>query len=83
MFFKRVNGKCQFTHLTAKAHAGAKDTYKHYFGGEYDVEEIRQKVIAGMTNERCLGCHSNLLSKTSNSRARMAHTEVLSDPDNP
>ena len=33
-----------FAHITAKAYVGAKDLYIHHFGGEYDVEEMRERV---------------------------------------
>ena len=48
-----------FAHITAKAYEGAKDMYKHYFGGEYDGEKIRLKVISHLPNERCLHCHES------------------------
>ena len=70
-----------FTHLVAKAYVGAKDTYKHYFGSEYDVEKIREKVLAHMTNTRCLKCHDNLLLKPGSSAARDVHMEVLNQSD--
>ncbi|MHC4239726.1 MAG: cytochrome c3 family protein [Planctomycetota bacterium] len=58
-----------FTHVTAKAYIGLKDTYKHHFGGEYDAEKMRNKVLEEMPNERCLDCHSNLLAKPRSSAA--------------
>ncbi|MHC4221679.1 MAG: cytochrome c3 family protein [Planctomycetota bacterium] len=70
-----------FRYIAAKAHAGAKDVYKHYFGGEYDVEEIREQVLAGMANRRCMNCHDDLLAKPGDSAARMAHVELLSQGD--
>ena len=66
-----------FTHLAAKAYAGAKDVYLHHFGEEYDIEKIREKVLEEMPNSRCLRCHSNLLVKPSSSSARGAHQIVL------
>lgn len=52
-----------FTHITAKAYAGAKDTYKHYFGSGYDAGRIRKKVLDHISNQTCLHCHDNLLGK--------------------
>ena len=70
-----------FNHLAAKAYEGAKDIYKHYFGGEYNGEKIRQKVLDHISNQRCLNCHDNLLVKPGNSAARIAHTSALAKPD--
>jgi cytochrome c-type protein NapC/trimethylamine-N-oxide reductase cytochrome c-type subunit TorC len=70
-----------FTHLVFKAYAGGKDMYKHYFGGEYDEEEVREKVLAHISNERCVNCHVNLLAKPSSEEVKEAHTESLSSPD--
>ena len=70
-----------FTRLIAKVYTGAKDTYRHHFGDEYNVEEIRQKVIATMPNERCMKCHNDLLGKPGSSAARLVHQEVLNEPD--
>ena len=60
-----------------KAYYGAKDTYKHYFGDEYDGQEIRKKVIANFTNEPCLNCHDNLLARPSSPAAGIAHQGLL------
>ena len=49
-----------FTHLFDKAKAGSKDVIAHFFG-EYDSEESRKSVLAHMTNETCMHCHSKLL----------------------
>lgn len=70
-----------FAHLTAKACEGARDMYKHYFGGEYDREKIRLKIVDHLPNQRCLNCHNNLLAKPDNSAERTAHTAVLARPD--
>ncbi|MHC4456094.1 MAG: cytochrome c3 family protein [Planctomycetota bacterium] len=70
-----------FTHLVAKAYTGGKDMYKHYFGGEYDIEKIREEVLAHMSNDRCLGCHVDLLTKPSSEDVREAHVESLSSPE--
>jgi len=70
-----------FTHLVAKAYAGGKDLYKHHFGDEYDTEKVREEVLAHIPNERCLGCHVDLLVKPGSDEAKEAHTESLSSPD--
>ena len=72
-----------FTHTAAKAYAGAKDIYKHYFGGEYDLEKSRKKVLDHMSNETCLHCHDSLLAKPGTSAARIAHVASLAEPDAP
>lgn len=70
-----------FTHTAAKAYEGGKDIYKHYFGGEYDGEKIRKKVLDHISNQRCLHCHDTLLARPGNSAARIAHTAALAKPD--
>lgn len=70
-----------FTHLTAKAYAGAKDMYMHHFGPPYDVEAMREEVAAKMANETCVHCHDNLLFKPSSVKARFAHLAALKDPE--
>ena len=70
-----------FTHIAAKAYEGAKDLYMHHFGGEYDIEKTRQKVLAHIPNQRCLNCHDDLLARDHNSAARKAHTALLNAPD--
>lgn len=72
-----------FAHIAAKARDGAKDTYKHYFGGQYDLEKIRRKVLSHMPNQRCLYCHDHLLDKPNSSAARVAHAAVLTEPGAP
>jgi len=69
-----------FTHITAKAYTGAKDIYKHYLGPEYDIEQIRRKVLEHISSEICLHCHVDLLGKPGDSAARIAHTAVLAEP---
>jgi hypothetical protein len=54
-----------------------KDIYKHHFGGVYDAETMRTKVLEDMPNERCLNCHSNLLGRPASSASRIAHQAVL------
>jgi cytochrome c nitrite reductase small subunit len=66
-----------FRHMAAKTYAGIKDVYKYHFGGEYDPEKTRKRVLEAMPNERCLNCHSNLLAKPRSSAARLAHQTVL------
>lgn len=72
-----------FTHLTAKAYAGAKDLYKHHFGPPYDLPAIRQKVIDHMSNEICVHCHDNLLVRPSSAKSRLAHLAAIQDPEKP
>ncbi|MHC4148505.1 MAG: cytochrome c3 family protein [Planctomycetota bacterium] len=66
-----------FTHMAAKAYEGAKDIYKHHFGGEYERQKVRKEVLDEMPNIRCLTCHSNLLTRPASSAARIAHQEML------
>ncbi|WP_205847985.1 cytochrome c3 family protein [Anaerohalosphaera lusitana] len=72
-----------FTHMTAKAYAGAKDFYMHYFGPEYDREEIRRKVLEHMPDSRCTYCHDDLLTRPSSSAALKAHKTAINNPDDP
>jgi len=69
-----------FAHVAAKMYEGAKDIYKHYFGGEYDTERIRQKVLDHIPSQRCLNCHDDLLARPGNSAARIAHVASLNQP---
>lgn len=71
-----------FRNITAKAIDGGKDVFYHYFGDEYDVEEMRKKVLAAMPNDRCQSCHDDLLARPSGQAARTAHLAVVADPDN-
>lgn len=70
-----------FTHIVVKAYEGGKDMYKHHFGGEYDIEKIREEVLEHIPNQRCLNCHVDLLAKPSGDEAKEAHAESLSSPD--
>ena len=70
-----------FTHLLAKGLNGGRDIFVHYFGGEYDVEKTRIHVLEHMPNQRCMHCHNSLLKKPANSAARLAHIEVLNQPE--
>lgn len=72
-----------FTHLFAKAKAGAKDMYMHHFGPEYDVEKLREEVLAHMSNETCAHCHEDLLIKPSSAKSRLAHMAAQQEPDKP
>jgi nitrate/TMAO reductase-like tetraheme cytochrome c subunit len=72
-----------FTHITAKAWAGAKDTYLHYFGDDYDVEKNREKVLEHLPNKRCQHCHDDLLAQPDTSAAGMTHKAILADPEGP
>ena len=69
-----------FRHLIAKGYEGGKDVYKHYLGGEYEIEELRKRVLEKIPNERCLHCHDDLLAKPDSPGARTAHAEVLNPP---
>ena len=70
-----------FTYTSAKAYAGAKDTLIHYFGPDYDVEKTRAHVLDSIPNQRCLNCHDNLLGKPAKSASRIAHQQVMNNPD--
>jgi len=72
-----------FTHIIVKAYEGGKDLYKHHFGKEYNVEEVRQKVLDHISNKICLSCHVDLLAKPSSDLTKEAHTESLRLPDEP
>ena len=72
-----------FRHIAAKAYAGGKDTYKHHFGDEYSVEDIREKVVRQMPSERCQKCHDDLLARADSQAARTAHLAVADDPKKP
>ncbi len=69
-----------FRHLLAKAYEGGKDVCKHYLGGEYEIEELRKRVLEKIQNDRCLHCHDDLLAKPDSPGARTAHAEVLNPP---
>ena len=70
-----------FTHLFAKAYAGAKDIYVHNFG-IYDGPAMRQHVIDAMSNETCLKCHDRLLDTPGSSAALKAHqAAIIADHD--
>ncbi|MBI9017172.1 MAG: NapC/NirT family cytochrome c [Phycisphaerae bacterium] len=71
------------SHVYAKSIAGAKDFYQHNFGPEYDLEFQRQKVLKHFPQKRCTDCHDNLLAKPANSASRIAHQEVVNNPDKP
>ncbi len=74
-----------FSHMIAKAFEGGKDMYKHYskrfFGGEYDIEKVRVRVLDRMKNDKCMRCHVSLLGKPSSEMVREAHMESLKPAD--
>ncbi len=72
-----------FAYVTEKTYVGCTDIYKHYFGGEYDLENMRKKVLDQMLDERCVNCHDNLLARPSGRAARIAHTASLARPNSP
>lgn len=72
-----------FTHLFAKAWAGAKDMYVHHFGPEYDTDKIRNKVSEHMSNATCAYCHEDLLKKPGSAKSRFAHQAAQLEPDKP
>jgi cytochrome c-type protein NapC/trimethylamine-N-oxide reductase cytochrome c-type subunit TorC len=69
-----------FTHLFAKAHAGAKDMFVHHFGGEYDGEKVRKHVKEKFSNDTCLYCHKDLLVAPSGFAAQSAHSGLIDRP---
>jgi cytochrome c nitrite reductase small subunit len=69
-----------FTHLAAKAQTGIKDAYKHFFGGEYNAEEIRESVREHMTNDVCLRCHKDLQDSQANEAAMEMHDMMIFNP---
>jgi cytochrome c-type protein NapC/trimethylamine-N-oxide reductase cytochrome c-type subunit TorC len=77
---KGLRSEC---HIIVKAYEGGRDLYKHHFGKEYNVEEVRQKVLSHISNKICLSCHVDLLAKPSSDFAKEAHTESLRSPDEP
>jgi sulfatase modifying factor 1 len=72
-----------FRHVIGKAKAGAKDTYKHYFGPEYDGDKMQKKVREHFSNDTCLHCHEDLLVTFSSSAAQSAHNGLMNRPDAP
>lgn len=70
-----------FSHLFAKAQTGIKDVYMHFLGGEYNAEEIREKVREHMTNEVCLRCHGHLKDATANETAAEIHDMMVFNPE--
>lgn len=70
-----------FKHLVVKAYAGGKDLYKHHFGGEYDSKKMSRHVLDHLPDERCVHCHDDLLNKTANHKARLAHAAIANNPD--
>ncbi|MFC1677735.1 cytochrome c3 family protein [Planctomycetota bacterium] len=72
-----------FAHMTQKAYIAARDSYKHYFGGEYEIEAIRKEVLADMSSQTCLNCHNNLLANSSDKVVEIAHRASIDQPDLP
>ncbi len=72
-----------FRHVIGKAKAGAKDTWKHYFGPEYDGDKMQKKVSDHFSNDTCLHCHKDLLVTFSSSAAQSAHNGLINRPDAP
>jgi len=66
-----------FTHTVVKAYYGVKDIYKHYFGGEYDVGQFSEKVLASLPDEYCVDCHDDLLKKPSSPLEENSHVKSL------
>ena len=66
-----------FRNLFAKAHAGARDYYQHYFGPEYDHEKHQKEILQHMPDERCTYCHDSLLAKPSSPAVKLAQKQSL------
>lgn len=60
-----------------KSKHGLKDVWAHFFHGEYNREEMQEKVHASMDNATCLNCHGNLLYIQSKRGAMKAHRDAL------
>jgi len=65
------------SHLVAKTLTGTKDTFIHFFGGEFDEETLRKRVTDTLPSERCLYCHDNLLSKPRSRSIKIVHTTAV------
>ena len=61
----------------AKTFHGIKDVLAHFFGGEYDHQENREKAWASIKNYQCMKCHRNLLYIPDRRGAMLAHRDVL------
>ena len=72
-----------FAHVAAKSYTGVKDVYKHFLGGDYDLEKVRGEVAQHLSSQRCLYCHDSLLTKPASSASRKAHLASLEDPGLP
>ncbi|MCK5174273.1 MAG: NapC/NirT family cytochrome c [Planctomycetes bacterium] len=70
-----------FTHLFAKAQTGAKDMWLHHFGGEYDADAVREKVVEHFEDEMCLHCHVDLLTRPDSDMAADIHKEAVTPAD--
>lgn len=69
------------SHITAKAWVGTRHILHHLFGGKYDAEELRKKVLLTLPGERCIHCHSNLLGLPGSSAVAIVHKTALRQPD--
>ena len=69
-----------FKYMAKKTYTGLKDAYIHYFGDEYNLEDVRGKVIANFPNSNCMKCHKELLASPESSDALAAHKEFLNQP---
>ncbi|MBW8016666.1 MAG: hypothetical protein FVQ82_10795 [Planctomycetes bacterium] len=70
-----------FSHLTAKAYTGAKDSLLHIVGADYDAKEVRKKVREHMTNEVCLKCHSKIKDNQFDKDIADFHDEMVFNPE--
>lgn len=66
-----------FHFFYAKTTDGIKDVFLHFFGEDYDREKARQAAYASFENERCTGCHGNILHIPDKRGAMLAHKTVL------
>ena len=71
-----------FSHHAAKAWTSGKDTFLHFFGGDYEPEQVRRAVVDAMKNESCVYCHNNLLAQPSSSAVGIIHAVSLDEPEN-
>ena len=72
-----------FANLFTKGYTGTKDLMIHHFGGEYDREKVRKKVLEHFSNDTCLYCHEDLLISPSSIDAQGAHELLINRPDAP
>ncbi|MCB9480399.1 MAG: cytochrome c3 family protein [Desulfobacteraceae bacterium] len=60
-----------------KTKHGLKDVFAHLFFGEYNKEEMQEKVHREMQNKTCMNCHSNILYIQTDRGAMKAHREAV------